>query len=173
MPFNQTIKSICFPCLPLVLFLLSCTVPVNDPYTERPKPKVSATEVVSSFLEALKDGDFETAYDNIHIFSSDREGYVSRLRLLYENYDMKVIDYRILATQLFKTSAIVVAEVRVDYMPPGESERIDATYRNQYDLRIPKNRWKIIRDICIENCSSAPGAEQESREAGEVSREVQ
>lgn len=280
MPFNQTIKAICFLCLLSALCLLSCAIPVNDPYAERPKPKVSATEVVKSFLEALKNEDFKTAYDNIHTFSSDLEGYVSRLELLYENYDMKIIDYRILATQLFKTSAIVVAEVRVDYRPlrtdpirgadgleaaaitdmmvrsdteefestppfmetdsreemipevpmlvsavvdgdaltltynealdenfvpaaddfavtaggeyldvsevsvrrdtvtltlglaveegdvvtvsyaPRESERVDATYRNQYDLRIPKDRWKIIKDSCIENCASAPGAER-------------
>ena len=108
--------------LPLLLLFLSCAIPVRGP-GERPQPRVSATSVVKSFLEALKERDFESAYDKVHIFSSDREGYVSRFELLYENYDIRIVDYRVLATQLFKDTAIVVAEVEVDYRRPGEGER--------------------------------------------------
>ena len=126
---------------------------------------MSATSVVSAFLEALRDRDFNSAYENIHIFNSDREGYVSRLRFLYERYDMKITGYRVLATQLFRDSAIVVAELSVDYLPPGKTERATATYRNRYDLAIPENRWKIVKDSCIENCAAAPeaGGEGEPR----------
>ena len=144
--------------LPLLLLSVSCAVPVRGA-GERPPPKVSATRVVNSFLEALKEQDFESAYDKVHIFSSDREGYISRLKLLYEDYDLRVVDYRILATQLFKDTAIVVAEVEVDYSKPGESERIRARYTNRYDLSIPKKEWKIVKDECIENCSHEPESE--------------
>ena len=143
--------------LPLLLVSLSCAVPVRGSGERRPQPRVSATKVVSSFLQALKEQDFEAAYGKVHIFSSDREGYVSRFKLLYEDYDIKIIDYRILATQLFKDTAIVVAEVEVDYRKPGEDERLRARYTNRYDLSIPKKEWKIIRDKCIENCEDGSG----------------
>ena len=138
--------------------MLSCAVPVKDPYASRPAPRVSATVVVNDFLEALKNGDFASAYENIRTFSSDREGYVSRLGLLYEEYDMKMTGYRVLATQLFRDSAIVVAEVSVDYLPPGGTGRVATTYRNRYDLVVHDRSWKIVKDVCIEDCAGAPEA---------------
>lgn len=145
--------------LPFLLLFASCAVPVRGSDQRRPQPKVSATSVVISFLEALRERDFESAYDNIHIFSSDREGYVSRFKLLYERYDIKIVDYRVLATQLFKDNAIVVAEVEVDYREPGGDKRQRARYTNRYDLSIPERKWKIMKDECIENCSYGPEGE--------------
>ncbi len=145
--------------LPFLLLFTSCAVPVRGSDQRRPQPKVSATSVVISFLEALKERDFESAYDKIHIFSSDREGYVSRFKLLYERYDIRIVDYRVLATQLFKDTAIVVAEVEVDYREPGEDKRQRARYTNRYDLSIPEKKWKIMKDECIENCSYGPDGE--------------
>ena len=150
--------------LPLLLLCLSCAIPVRGSDQRRPQPRVSATSVVKSFLEALKERDFESAYDKVHIFSSDREGYVSRFELLYERYDIGIVDYRVLATQLFKDTAIVVAEVEVDYREPGEDKRQRARYTNRYDLSIPEKEWKIVKDECIENCSYGP--EGESGEGG-------
>ena len=46
------------------------------------KTDVSATDVVKLFLESLKTDDFGTAYDQIYVVSSDKEGYVSRMNLL-------------------------------------------------------------------------------------------
>lgn len=145
--------------LPFLLLFASCAVPVRGSDQRRPQPKVSATSVVISFLEALRERDFESAYDNIHIFSSDREGYVSRFKLLYERYDIRIVDYRILATQLFKDTAIVVAEVEVDYREPGADKRQRARHTNRYDLSIPEKKWKIMKDECIENCSYGPEGE--------------
>ena len=150
--------------LPLLLLFLSCAVPVRGSDQRRPQPRVSATSVVNFFLEALKERDFKSAYDKVHIFSSDREGYISRFELLYENYDIRIVDYRVLATQLFKDTAIVVAEVEVDYRNPGQSERQKAKYTNRYDLSIPEKEWKIVKDECIENCSYGP--EEEGGEGG-------
>ena len=149
----------CLFILPLLLLFVSCAVPVRGSDQRRPQPKVSATSVVNSFLEALKERDFKSAYDKIHIFSSDREGYVSRFELLYERYDIRIVDYRVLATQLFKDTAIVVAEVEVDYREPGEDKRQRARYTNRYDLSIPEKKWKIVKDECIENCSYGPEGE--------------
>ena len=151
--------------LPLLLLFLSCAVPVGDPYGKPQKPSTSATIVVNSFLQALKEQDFDSAYDKIHIFSSDREGYASRFRLLYEEYGIRIIDYRVLATQLFKDTAIVVAEVSVDYNRLGESERITSTYRNRYDLVIHEGKWKIVKDTCIENCAYGEETEEEGEKS--------
>ncbi len=156
-------RNICCCCV-FLLLCVSCAVPVDDSYrTSRKPPNVSATSVVASFLQALKEQDFSSAFDNIHTISSDREGYVSRLKLFYENYSIKIIDYRVLATQLFRDTAIVVAEVEVEYINPGESGRRNARYRNSYDLLIHGNRWKIIRDTCIENCRYVPESQIEEK----------
>ncbi len=146
----------CYILFLLLFFSLSCAVPVQGSRDRRPQPRVSATTVVESFLKALKEKDFEAAYDKIYIFSSDREGYIRRFKLLYEDYDIKIVDYRVLATQLFKDTAIVVAEVEVDYKKTGEEGRLRAKYTNRYDLSIPEKEWKIIKDECIENCSYEP-----------------
>ena len=145
--------------LPLLLLFVSCAIPVRSQDQRRPQPRISATSVVSSFLEALKERNFESAYDKVHIFSSDREGYVSRFEFLYERYDIRIVDYRVLATQLFKDTAIVVAEVEVDYREPDGDKRQRARYTNRYDLSIPEKEWKIIKDECIENCSYGPEGE--------------
>ncbi len=145
--------------LPLLLLFASCAIPVRSQDARRPQPKVSATSVVKSFLEALKERDFKSAYEKVYIFSSDREGYVSRFELLYERYDIRIVDYRVLATQLFRDKAIVVAEVEVDYREPGEDKRQRARYTNRYDLSIPEKKWKIMKDECIENCSYGPEVE--------------
>ncbi len=149
-------------CCMFLLLCVSCAVPVDNDYRTRPKPpSVSATAVVNSFLQALKEQDFSSAFENIHIMSSDREGYISRLKFLYENYDIKIINYKVLATQLFRDTAIVVAEVEVDYINPGESSSRNAKYRNSYDLSIHGSRWKIIRDRCIEDCRYIPKGQAE------------
>ncbi len=145
--------------LPFLLLFASCAVPVRGSDARRPQPRISATSVVTSFLEALKERDFKSAYDKIHIFSSDREGYVNRFELLYERYDLTIVDYRVLATQLFKDTAIVVAEVEVDYREPGGDKHKRARYTNRYDLSIPEKKWKIVKDECIENCSYGPESE--------------
>ena len=145
--------------LVIIIFTFSCAQQQNYPNPNYPKKiqaKNSATEVVLDFLLALKERDFSSAYKQIYIVSSDEKGYVSRFESIYDEYDLRIISYRVLGTQLYKDSAIVVVEVEVDYKLPSSDERIKTIYRSQYDLAVIEELWKITKDKCIENCRDAP-----------------
>jgi hypothetical protein len=133
------------------MFLISC-VPKQQTksYPQIAKTDVSATDVVKLFLESLKTDDFGAAYDQIYVVSSDRQGYISRLNLLREEQKVTLVNYKILATQLFKNTAIVVAELETQHSLEGGIEK--KFTRNKYDLKLFDDKWKIIKDSCIENC---------------------
>jgi len=143
-----------FLAISLILFLVSSCAPksVDSSGKDKPKPDVSATEVVKRFLNALKSEQYEKAFDYIYIVSSDREGYASRMRSLSYEHGIKLIDYRILGTQLFKETAIIVAELEVSHKDQQTGEIITKKTRNRYDLAVIEGRWKITKDSCIENC---------------------
>jgi hypothetical protein len=115
-------------------------------------PETSPTRVVEGFLEALKKDDFEQAYGFVFTPFSDREGYILRMKNLVENYRSSIVGYRILATQILGDSAIVVAELQVKLKPMGSNGEIHKTTRNQYDLSVVENKWRITSDKCIFNC---------------------
>ncbi len=134
------------------VYIISC-VP-KQPSSNIPqiaKTDVSATDVVKKFLESLKTGEFGTAYDQIYVVSSDKEGYVSRMNLLREERKVKLINYKVLGTQLFKDTAIVVAELETQRSVDGGIEK--KFTRNKYDLQLIEKEWKITKDTCIENCT--------------------
>ena len=135
------------------VYFSSC-VPKNEStlkFPEKVKTEHSATEVVNTFLEALKTQDYGTAYDQIYAFSSDREGYISRMNGLSEELGLRLLSYKILGTQLFKDTAIIVAELQTERNIDGGIEK--KVTRNKYDLKVFENQWKITKDSCIENCS--------------------
>jgi len=144
----------------IIFFLVFLSVHLNScapkpessqNFPEIVKTNVSATEVVNIFLEALKNQDFGTAYDQIYAFSSDREGYINRMNGLSQELGLKLIDYKILGTQLFKDTAIIVAELQTQRNIDGGIEK--KVTRNKYDLKVFEEKWKITKDSCIENCS--------------------
>lgn len=135
----------------ILIFAVSCAPKTVDTSKgDKKEPEMSATVVVQKFLDAIKNQKYEEAYDYIYIVSSDREGYASRLRSISDKAGMN--DYKILATQLFKESAIIVAELEIYYPDPNTGQRITKTTRNRYDLNIVEGQWKITKDSCIENC---------------------
>jgi len=115
------------------------------------KTDVSATDVVKTFLESLKTDKFGKAYDQIYVVSSDREGYISRMQLLLEERQVRLVNYKILATQLFRNTAIVVAELETQHTLENGIEK--KFTRNKYDLKLFEDKWKITKDTCIENCT--------------------
>ena len=137
----------------VVIFAFSCgSKNTNKPnYPKRPKVDVPATKVVSNFLDALINEDFEEAYENIYILSSDKEGYVLRMKNLSEQTGTKLVNYKILATQLYKDTAIIVAELKI-VQRSIDSHSEDRITRNKYDLALIEEKWKITKDTCIENC---------------------
>jgi len=136
----------------LPISLISCVKKQKSAsYPKITKTDVSATDVVKTFLESLKTDNFGKAYDQIYIISSDREGYISRMQLLLEEEKVKLVNYNILATQLFRNTAIVVAELETQHTLENGIEK--KFTRNKYDLRLIEDKWKITKDTCIENCT--------------------
>ena len=134
-----------------VICLASCAPKQGKNYPEIIKTDVSATDVVKIFLDSLKADDFGTAYDQIYVVSADKEGYVSRMKLIQEETDASLVNYKILGTQLFRDTAIVVAELETERTIDGGVEK--KFTRNKYDLKLFDNKtWKITKDSCIENC---------------------
>ena len=138
-----------------VLLAISCAPRQKQPkIVKKVKPDVSATVVVDQFLSALQSRDIQKAYDKVRIIHSDKEGYIKRLESVYSDYDIRIVSYKVLATQLYSDTAIVVAEIEIDKkVSPDSKERVSRTYRNKYDLAIYREQWKITNDECIENCS--------------------
>ncbi len=136
----------------LPISLISCVKKQKSSnYPRIPKTDVSATDVVKTFLESLKTDNFGKAYDQIYILSSDKEGYISRMQLLLEEEKVKLVNYNILATQLFRNTAIVVAELETQHTLENGIEK--KFTRNKYDLRLVEDKWLITKDTCIENCT--------------------
>ena len=90
----------------LLIFVLACARPEikEPPVPKKVEAKNSATTVVSDFLEALQKRDFKSAYQQVFIINSDEQGYISRFEAIYNDYDLKIINYRVLGTQLYKES---------------------------------------------------------------------
>ena len=70
---------------------------------------------------------------------------------LGQELGLKLLSYKILGTQLFKDTAIIVAELQTQRNIDGGVEK--KVTRNKYDLKVFENEWKITKDNCIENCS--------------------
>ena len=136
----------------LPISLISCVKKQKSAsYPKIAKTDVSATDVVKTFLESLKTDNFGKAYDQIYIISSDKEGYISRMQLLLEEEKVKLVNYNVLATQLFRNTAIVVAELETQHTLENGIEK--KFTRNKYDLKLLDDKWKITKDPCIENCT--------------------
>lgn len=138
----------------LCVFYISACVRAPQPadyYRQKPKTKVSATQVVINFLEAIKNADFAEAYEHIYILNSDKEGYISGMKNMREkDLGTEILKYNILGTQLFKNTAIIFAELQMKKTDNGITE---TTVTIRYDLSLFDNKWKIIKDSCIENCN--------------------
>lgn len=137
--------------LPLFYFASCAPRQPAKNYPEIVKTDVSATDVVKVFLGALKDSDFGLAYKQFFVVSTDKEGYISMMTVGQEEAKAKLVNYKILGTQLFRDSAIVVAELETERTIEGGIEK--KFQRFKYDLKLFEKTWKITQESCIENCN--------------------
>lgn len=137
-----------------LLGLSSCAV-VSQPDSGIDRPATSPTKVVSGFLEALKDNDFGKAYEFVYVPFSDKDGYILQMKTLVKDHDISILDYRILASRILGDTAIIVAELEVELKPRNSNTEIHEKRRNQYDLSIMEEKWRITSDKCILNCTTA------------------
>ena len=134
----------------LPISLISCVKKQKSAsYPQIAKTDVSATDVVNTFLESLKTDDFGKAYDQLYVIHTDREGYINRFITAEEKPTL--VNYKILGTQLFRNTAIVVAELETQRSLEGGIER--KIVRFKYDLKLFDDKWKIAKESCIENCT--------------------
>ncbi|HEX3034339.1 MAG TPA: hypothetical protein VHT73_04280 [Thermodesulfobacteriota bacterium] len=128
---------------------------VSESHSIRNRPGTSPTKVVADFLEALKEDDFGKAYEFVYAPFSDKDGYVLRMKNLVKDYNVSILDYRILGSQILGDTAIVVAELETKLKPHNSNTEILKKRRNQYNLSIMEDKWRITSEKCILNCTTA------------------
>jgi hypothetical protein len=132
--------------------LSSCADKIIDSNPERPNYKPSPTEVVGSFLKALKDENFKKAYKYVYVPSSDKAGYIIQMRNIFKENQLKINSFQILGTQIFGPSATVVVELDSSYISPATGRVINLSQKSKYSLGLFDKKWKVTGGDCFENC---------------------
>ncbi len=136
-----------------IVGLTSCSDKViQESNPERPRYKPSPTQVVDIFLKALKEGDFEKAYDYSYVPSTDKDGYVIQMANLFKDNQLKINSHNILGTQIFELSASVIVELDKSLKSPTSGELINLNQKSKYTLGLFDKKWKITSGYCVENC---------------------
>jgi hypothetical protein len=130
-------------------------------------PPTSPARIVSGYLEALRDQDFEKAYEFISIGYAgnlDKESYkINMEHSLVKNYNWSLVNYEILGVKILGDQAFVVAELEVKLTPPKSKNQVHKKVRNQYVLNALENEWRITADNCVSNCIKAEDLARRTR----------
>ncbi len=133
--------------------LTSCSDKViEETNPERPRYKPSPTQVVDTFLKALKEGNFEKAYDYSYVPSSDKDGYIIRMTNIFKDNQITIKSYNILGTQIFELSASVIVELDQSLKSRTTGQLINLNQKSKYTLGLFDKKWKVTGGDCIENC---------------------
>jgi len=125
---------------------------ISDTNLERPTFKPSPTEVVDSFLKALKDENFDKAYEYAYIPSSDKAGYVIQMRNIVKENQIKIKSFQILGTQIYDLTATVVVELDSSRKSPNTGNMVNLNQKMKYNLGVFNKKWRVTSDTCFENC---------------------
>jgi hypothetical protein len=139
--------------------LLSCGGKAEPIIPERKAIEPSPTKVVEEFLKAIKDEKFEKAFQYVYAPYSDKEGYVIQMRNTVKDNQLTILGYRILGTQIFDRTSIVVVELNQKLKSPTTGQIVELTQNSQYDLGLFDDKWKITSGNCIKNCLEMPQRE--------------
>ncbi len=142
----------------LIVFmaLLSCGGKPEPIIPERKAIDPSPTKVVDEFIKAIKDEKFEKAYQYVYAPYSDKEGYVIQMQNTVKDNQLSILNYRILGTQIFDRTAIVVVELNQKIKSPTTGQVVELMQNSQYDLGLFDEKWKITSGNCIKNCLEMP-----------------
>lgn len=137
----------------LSVLLLSCAGTGTSNSNLTATAKDSPSNVVIEFIDATMKNDFSRAYNYIYFPGTDKEGYVSRMQDLVETSQNKIKSYKLISTRIIGDKSYVVYELELLLGGKGASNQNLRYTRNQLELTIINNHWKIIKDYgCIENC---------------------
>ena len=145
----------------LIVFtaLLSCGGKAEPIIPERKAIDPSPTRVVEEFLKAVKDEKFEKAFEYVYAPYSDEDGYVIQMKNTVRDNQLKILGFRILGTQIFDRTSIVVVELNQKIKSPTTGQVVELTQNSQYDLGLFDDKWKITSGNCIKNCLEMPERE--------------
>ena len=145
----------------LIVFtaLLSCGGKAEPIIPERKAIDPSPTKVVEEFLKAVKDEKFEKAFEYVYAPYSDKDGYVIQMKNTVRDNQLKILGFRILGTQIFDRTSIVVVELNQKIKSPTTGQVVELTQNSQYDLGLFDDKWKITSGNCIKNCLEMPQKE--------------
>lgn len=141
----------------LVMFLalayfVSCGGKVEPIIPERKSIDPSPTKVVEQFLKAIKDENFKKAFEYVYVPYSDKDGYIIQMQNTVKDNQLTILGYRILGTQIFDRTSIVVVEINQKVKSPTTGQIVELTQNSQYDLGLFDDEWKITQGNCIKNC---------------------
>jgi len=125
---------------------------IEETNPERPRYKPSPTQVVDTFLKALKDGNFEKAYDYSYVPSSDKDGYVIQMTNIFKENQITINSYNILGTQIYELSSSVIVELDSTLKSRTTGQLINLKQKSKYTLGLFDKKWKVTGGDCIENC---------------------
>jgi len=132
--------------------IFSC---MGKPEPEIPERKVldpSPTKVVEELLKAWQKEDFKSAFKYVYAPYTDEEGYVIQMKNYFKDYQMSIIDFHVLATQIYDRTSIVIVELKTKVKSSKTGLITEMTQRSQYDLGIFEDEWKVTAGNCFENC---------------------
>jgi len=119
---------------------------IEETNPERPRYKPSPTQVVDTFLKALKDGNFEKAYDYSYVPSSDKDGYVIQMTNIFKENQITINSYNI------ELSSSVIVELDSTLKSRTTGQLIHLKQKSKYTLGLFDKKWKVTGGDCIENC---------------------
>jgi len=124
----------------------------DAPQIDRKDIKPTPTEVVKSYLNAIKSGNYSKAYKYVSVPYTDKAGYINQMKNTLVDNDFSLISYRMLATQIYDRTSTVVVELNTKLKSPTSGNLINLNQKSQYSLGIFKDKWLITSDSCIEGC---------------------
>lgn len=136
----------------IIAALFSCAGRPDSIIPERKSIDPSPTKVVEEFMKALKDENFSKAYDYVYVPYTDKDGYVIEMKNTVKENQVSILNYRLLGTQIFDRTAIVIVELSTKLKSPKTGNVIEMNQKSQYDLGLFDDEWKITSGNCIENC---------------------
>ncbi len=124
----------------------------NAPEVQRKDIKPTPTEVVKSYLSAIKSKNYEKAYKYVSVPYTDKSGYINQMKNTLTDSNFLLISYRMLATQIYDRTSTVVVELSTQRTSPTSGSLINLNQTSQYSLGIFDDKWLITSDSCIEGC---------------------
>ncbi len=135
----------------IIIFLASCAA-TSGPSGHSPTTgKNSPSNIVIKFVNSIIANDFGSAFKYIHTPTTDKQGYISRMENLVKDSNNRIINYNLMGTRIIGDTAYVVVELELE-LNTGSSEKSLRYTKNQYVLNLIDSKWKIVSDMCIENC---------------------